>query len=161
MKEMEIKNLTVDVKENTLLGDTKYIYRFETRSPVDLMELIKENKALKQKVEALDEELIDSYAAENQESGNCGKTEKSESWARALKKDKQREEYIELQKIFHDKKRCDFFRNIVLNSPCNLDEAIVFLKDSNNLERDAEIIIKYSKVGCGNQLNKVLSILNS
>ena len=66
-----------------------------------------------------------------------------------------------LEKVFYDKKRSDIIRNIVINSPCSLECAIYYLKYSKDLERDAEIIIKYSDVGYVNCLNRVLGVLNS
>jgi len=66
-----------------------------------------------------------------------------------------------LEKVFYDKKRSDIIRNIVMNSPCSLEDAIYYLKDSKDLELDAEVVMKYSDVGYSNRIKEVLSILNS
>ena len=51
------------------------------------------------------------------------------------------------EEIFYNKELCDSIRDVTVNSPCNIKEAIILLSASNDYNRDKELIIKMYCVG--------------
>lgn len=63
------------------------------------------------------------------------------------------------KEIFYNKELCDSIRDVTVNSPCNIKEAIILLSASNNYNRDSELIIKMYCVGL--KYKKVLLFISA
>ena len=68
---------------------------------------------------------------------------------------------LEEEMVFFNKELSDIIRELVRNNPVALEDAILCLKDSNDVERDVFIIRKLARVGVSRrQIITTIFILN-
>jgi hypothetical protein len=67
------------------------------------------------------------------------------------------------EKIFYDKELSDALRDLVINSPVEIKEAINLLELSNDYKRDSFIIKKLKISGCFGveKIRSIISVINS
>jgi len=66
------------------------------------------------------------------------------------------------EKLFYNKDLCDIVRDIAMNSPCNIETALIILKRSSNHKRDADFIKKLSCNGISEkQINVFITVINN
>ena len=66
------------------------------------------------------------------------------------------------EEIFYNKELCDSLRDIVMNSACDIEQAIRILNTSKNYSRDVELIKKLKNCGFGErQVLMFISAINN